>query len=168
MNLPWSKTLVTGSVFSFLGLPQCKNLSPQAWNPYLLQTAVLNSAQIKQSKKTSKKTSSGPFKTSLRIQYTDPVVQGGQIKTGLDTRVCSSHCSPTASGQASTRREEPRQYEMERKVWAEKRMKEKMGEGSRQGHRCDITLTKGAAGVKVCRHPILAKAVGQLFDSPVY
>ncbi len=47
-------------------------------------------------------------------------------------------------------------------------MKDKTVEGSRQGHRCDITLTIGAAGVKVCRHPILGEAVSQLFGSPVY
>ena len=47
----------------------------------------------------------------------------GQIKTGLDMRVWSSYCSRTTQSLSSTRREEPRHYEMERKVWAEKRMK---------------------------------------------
>lgn len=43
-------------------------------------------------------------------------VEEGQIKTGLDTRVWSSYCSTTVQSLASTCREEPRQYEMERKV----------------------------------------------------
>lgn len=47
---------------------------------------------------------------------------------------------------ASTCKERPRQYEIERKLWAEKRMKGRTGAGSRQGHRCDIAWTKEVAG----------------------
>lgn len=54
---------------------------------------------------------------------------------------------------ASTCREEPRRYEMERKVTAEKRMKGRMEQGSRQGHRCDIPLTMREAGLNCADIP---------------
>lgn len=59
-------------------------------------------------------------------------------------------------------REEPRLYVMEQNVWREKGMKD------RQGHRCDFTTTMTVRGLKVCRRNIVAKAVSQLFGSPVY
>lgn len=43
-------------------------------------------------------------------------------------------------------RQEPRRDEMERKVRAEKGMKGRPEQGSRQGHRCDIPLTIREAG----------------------
>ena len=52
----------------------------------------------------------------------------GQIKTGLDVRAWSSHCSATVWSLAHhTYREEPRQHEMERKVWAERRNERQNG-----------------------------------------
>lgn len=71
------------------------------------------------------------------------LLEEGQIKRGLHMRVWSS----------LVQREEPRQYEMERKVWVEKWMKGHKGEGIRQGHRCDITLVIGMAGGKCVNIP---------------
>lgn len=88
-----------------------------------------------------------PSLKCLRIYYpcfaSFVLLEEGQIKRGLHMRVWSS----------LVQREEPRQYEMERKVWVEKWMKGHKGEGIRRGHRCDITLVIGMAGGKCVNIP---------------